>query len=267
MSEPAYVAEARNMAAAVRQGMHLGFEAVAEIFHLIEEFGLPVVRRNMKEDGPDGIYANNGEIAVAVINTSRPLTRQHFTAAHELGHHVFDPDVGVQIDENIFHQEGIREKRANVFAAHFLMPEDSIRNLLSKNRRKLVVTAQDIVHFCHHFSVSPEAIIYQVHNIALINASDRNKFISMNKEGTLKTIEWECGYLPNADNHGERRELLPADYVKRAISTYVSGKISLDRLAELLEWSDVQLLRDSLEAANVRPAAGIDNYLEDVERA
>ncbi|MHB1391094.1 MAG: ImmA/IrrE family metallo-endopeptidase [Thermoleophilia bacterium] len=268
MNEPLYVVEAKNMSGAVRQRMHLGFEAVANIFHLVEEYGLPVVRRDMKEDGPDGMYANNGEIAIAVINTSRPRTRQRFTAAHELGHHVFDYGVGLQIDENIFDQRDIREKKANAFAAHFLMPEDGIRNLVSKERRKLTVTPQDIVHLRHHFGVSSEAIIYQVHNISFITAAERNKFLEMNKDGTLKSIEWESGYLPKAESHHEKLHRLPTDYVKRAIRSYVSGKISLNRLAELLEWSEVQSLKDQLDAAKIWPVgANMDEYREDVEQA
>ncbi len=256
------------MAAAVRQQMRLGFEAVANIFHLIEEFGLPVVRRNMEEDGPDGIYANNGGIAVAVINTSRPRNRQRFTAAHELGHHVFAASKGLQVDENIFQQKGLKEQKANAFAAHFLMPENGMRSFLSKDRRKLHINPQDIVHLGHHFGASHEAIIYQMHNIGIINASERSKFLEMNKDDTLKTIEWESGYSPKKDRQRAKIPHLPTDYVKRAISSYITGKISLNRLAELLEWPDVDALKNELDAAQLWPAAAnADEYREDVKLA
>jgi Zn-dependent peptidase ImmA (M78 family) len=258
MSEHQFLAEAKNKAAEIRHKMSLGFEAVAEIFHLIEEYGLPVARRDMKEDGPDGIYANNGEIAVAVINTARLRVRQRFTAAHEFGHHLFDSSTGLQVDENVFQPQNIKDKRANAFAANFLMPEDGIRNILSRGRRRLQVTPNDIVHLCHHFGVSHEAIIYQVQNIGLITASERDKFLDMNVNGTLKAIEWKSGYL--SKTKWERQESqrlptqqLPIDYVKRAISSYVFGKVSLSRLAELLEWHDVKTLKTELEEAKIEP--------------
>lgn len=268
MTQPRYVTDAQNMAAAVRQQMRLGVEAVANIFHLIEESGLPVARRNMGDDGPDGLYANSGSLAVAVINTSRPRNRQRFTAAHELGHHLFDYGPGLQVDSDIFQLKAQREKKANAFAAHFLMPEDGILSLLSKDRQKLHVKPQDIVHLSYHFGVSNEAITYQMNNIGIINASQRNKLLEMNKDDTLKAVAWECGFSPKQDRHHEKLFRLPTDFVKRAIESYVNGKISILRLAEFLERPDTEVLKKELEAAKIFPVdADVDGYREDVELA
>ncbi|GBE57695.1 hypothetical protein BMS3Abin01_00616 [bacterium BMS3Abin01] len=271
MTEPRYITEARNMAAAVRHQMHLGLEAVANIFHLMEEFGLPVARRDMGTDGPDGIYANSGRVVVAVINTSRPRNRQRFTAGHELGHHVFDSDAGLQVDQDIFQMQNLQERRANAFAAHFLMPEDGIRSLLSKDSLKSRADPQDVVHLAYHFGVSNQAIIYQLHNLNIIRARERDRFLEMDEDGSLIAIAWKCGYSParsqQPGSHGEKLRL-PADFIRRAIDAYTSSKISLSRLAELLERSDVEVLEQDLLEANLIPvAADVDEYREDVEHA
>lgn len=268
MNEPLYVREAKEKAAAVRHKLSLGYEAVANVFHLLEEAALPVVRKNMGEQGPDGIYANDGNVAVTFINTARPRNRQRFTAAHEFAHHLFDSETGLRMDENIFEAEDRREKRANSFAAHFLMPEEGIRRLLpGKDGRR--PGAQAVVHLGHHFAVSEQAMIYHLHNIDMISAADRDRFMQMKNNNELKTIKLALGFAPPlAAKRMPADLILPSDYIRRAIGAFTSNEISIDRLAELLDQPDVAALRRELEMANLIPQAEpIEKLSEDVEHA
>lgn len=268
MNEPAYVTEAKEKAAAVRHQLSWGFEAVANIFHLLEEAGLPVVRKNMGKDGLDGIYANDGNLAVTFINTAKPRNRQRFTAAHEFGHHMFDSETGLRLDEDIFEAGDLREKRANSFAANFLMPVEGILRLLhGKKGRRL--GAREVVHLSHHFVVSEEAMIYHLHNSGMISAVDRNRFIEMKNSKQLETIKWELGYVRPLEVKREPSDLLfPADYVSRAISAFMSNEITINRLAELLNETDVDALQREFETANLTPEAeSVEKLIEDVEHA
>lgn len=73
-------------------------------------------------DKYEGIYFpsdGEGDVAVVGINLDRPITRQRFTAAHELCHHLKDAGSGVVCP--IGSRSAI-ERYAESFAASLLMP-------------------------------------------------------------------------------------------------------------------------------------------------
>lgn len=77
----------------------------------------------------EGMYSKDRGPAI-IVSTERPVPRQVFTAAHELGHHEFGH--GTRADEyletpppdNGFDPD---EFAADMFAAHFLMPPAAVR--------------------------------------------------------------------------------------------------------------------------------------------
>ncbi len=70
-----------------------------------------------------------------LINVAHPLSKQRFTAAHELGHHVRDKDVSLDQDTEWFargEEQGTeRERLAEAFAAWFLMPKRLVLSVLA----------------------------------------------------------------------------------------------------------------------------------------
>lgn len=74
----------------------------------------------------EGVYippSSDNDVPLVGINANRPVTRQRFSAAHELCHHFRDADR--QISCPIGSQNAI-EKFAEGFAAALLMPERRI---------------------------------------------------------------------------------------------------------------------------------------------
>lgn len=70
------------------------------------------------------------------------LERKIFTQAHELGHHILDPELLMNNSEiNILTEDPIElnksaEVRANTFAAHLLLPDDVLNALMLEKRSK-----------------------------------------------------------------------------------------------------------------------------------
>ncbi len=102
-------------------------EPIHDICGLLEAGGIKVISLSYQSDGFFGMSVAADDLGPAiVINTWNriPVERWIFTAAHELGHlllHTDDYDTDVAVEEKS------REKEANEFAAHFLMPDKVFR--------------------------------------------------------------------------------------------------------------------------------------------
>ena len=121
---PGTPGRAKTAADDVRQKLGLGpKDAVRDICGLLEAAGIKLLRVRVATDTFFGLSVAPGEGGPAIIvNTWERISveRWIFTAAHELGHLVlhgddFDPDQEAETKA--------AEAEANVFAAHFLMPE------------------------------------------------------------------------------------------------------------------------------------------------
>lgn len=122
------VERAHAAAAAARSRFGLGInEPVRDISGLLEANGIKVLPVQVATDAFFGLSvgADDGGPAV-IVNTWERISveRWIFTAAHELGHlilHLADYDVS-QTEE-----DPAQEQEANVFASHFLMPDEIFR--------------------------------------------------------------------------------------------------------------------------------------------
>lgn len=71
--------------------------------------------------------------SIVSINLNRPITRQRFTAAHELGHIMLHTEVkGENFLCPIFGQKSPVEREADDFASYLLMPNDELNKLVDK---------------------------------------------------------------------------------------------------------------------------------------
>lgn len=122
------------------------------------------------------VYINvSGEIEIW-INTSMPENRQNFTLAHELGHIVNDILPNIEKYENPINDNyetlyrnsisNIMEKRANNFAAQFLMPAHFIdieaTNLANSESFKNMNLQEVIQAMANRFRVSFLAMKYRL---------------------------------------------------------------------------------------------------------
>jgi Zn-dependent peptidase ImmA (M78 family)/fido (protein-threonine AMPylation protein) len=129
-------------------------------FKLLKDFGIIFQMRNF--DKLEGIYIvpeDENDIPIVGINNNRPITRQRFTAAHEICHHIKDkadaycPITGPKNDV---------EKFADKFAAALLMP---IEEMMSVSDRYLVngfVDLDGALLIADYFGVSFEACVFRL---------------------------------------------------------------------------------------------------------
>ena len=115
----------------------------------------------------EGVYipANSeDDIPVVGINYNRNITRQRFTAAHELCHHFKDADRPISCPINGSKNDKI-EKFADRFASSLLMPFSELKTQIEiyrKNRKDTYLCFDDILHISHFFGVSFQACLYRI---------------------------------------------------------------------------------------------------------
>ncbi len=121
----------------------------------------------------DGAYQRREDEAFAIINTNADTTRQRFTAAHEIGHHVlWEPDdpqssVDVDLDDPDPASAG-REQIIDTFAAAFLMPVALVRGVVGEESDG----ARAILAVAAAFDVSKSAAARRVVALDLVTSAD-----------------------------------------------------------------------------------------------
>ena len=138
-------------------------EAPVPIFDVVREMGLDLKLANLEDDVSGWIERRDDGGYCVTINSNHAITRQRFTAAHELGHFIYHRDLlgkgtgdtrAYRAERTPFANELIRprhERQANNFAANLLMPREAISRLSEAGCVSLDQLAE-------HFSVSREAM-------------------------------------------------------------------------------------------------------------
>lgn len=120
-------------------------------FKIMRDYG--IVYQFLEFKDLEGLYLvpeNEDDIAIVGINKKRPITRQRFTAAHELCHHLKD-----RINETCeIGSKNERESFAEKFAAELLMPKQELKRVADSYATKGKVSFEDVVRISDYFGVS-----------------------------------------------------------------------------------------------------------------
>ena len=123
------VAAGNRAANFVREHLGLSTEPLGDMSALAASLGLAVVLRHFDGDF-DGVCVADGPRATAILNSNHWGSRQRFTTAHEIAHWILgDVDGGPCSDIDVFRPSNARERRANAFAATFLVPDEALAHL------------------------------------------------------------------------------------------------------------------------------------------
>lgn len=129
-------------------------------FKMIRNFG--IVYQFMEFEDLEGVYIlpdNEEDIPVIGINFGRPITRQRYTAAHELCHHLKDYDNSIC---PISGKKNSIEKFADAFASELLMPTKYLRDEARKYAVNGMVNRNDILKIAEHFGTSFESTVFSI---------------------------------------------------------------------------------------------------------
>lgn len=129
---------------------------------LVRDCGVRVLAWDLEDI--DGLVIELDTGAVIWVNREQARTRQRFTLAHELGHHLlrhadtFHLDLGGDLAPNATgghpNYDWRAERTANEFAASLLMPASMVR--------RAAATVTDVAALASQFKVSPAAMGFRL---------------------------------------------------------------------------------------------------------
>ena len=128
-------------------------------FKLMRKYGIVYQFKGFRD--LEGIYLvpeDESDIAVVGINYKRPITRQRFTAAHELCHHLKDR----RNETCPINSKNAIEKYAEQFAAELLMPRKLFRAVAMEYAKNEKVTLDDALQIADRFGVSFQSCAFRL---------------------------------------------------------------------------------------------------------
>lgn len=188
-------------------------------FKMLKDEGIFFALSNFKK--LEGVYipaSFDGASPTVGINANRPITRQRFTAAHELCHHFRDYDKKISCP---FGKKNSVEQFADKFASAVLMPISELRAQVKKYKNVHGnVSFLSVLKIANYFGVSFEAclyrIAYKIHAIegdtepsALKKRITKYKPDNVRKSQHMTYTELYAGLI---ENNTEQLSFKPSDY-------------------------------------------------------
>jgi Zn-dependent peptidase ImmA (M78 family)/transcriptional regulator with XRE-family HTH domain len=241
------VDQGKRLAGQVRRALGLGDGPLARFPELLEErFRLDVDLSPLPE-AVDGLCVSVGDRTLVLVGSSKPSSRQRFTLAHELAHHLVDDLDPLYVDERGARTRSVAEMRANAFAAHLLMPESGVRRAIEG----MDDDAERAVRVALTFGTSVSAAAYQLGNLGLLPDTVRDRLAAAGSKPLLMRYALPSDWQQDERGRGQIRP--PGRLYARATLAFGRGLIGLEPIVDLLQRPDRDQLRQELEDAGLAP--------------
>ncbi|NLT09665.1 MAG: ImmA/IrrE family metallo-endopeptidase [Ruminococcus sp.] len=136
-------------------------------FQMLTDLGIPFLFRPFKKY--DGVYIpaeDDGDVPIIAINLNKPITRQRYSAAHELCHFLKDSNKQFAC---ILGSKSAIEKYAEKFASELLIPTPELIKQVALYEKDGYVDLDSVLLIADYFGVSFKAclnkIAYRLHKI------------------------------------------------------------------------------------------------------
>lgn len=231
--------EIEKKALQIRQEYNIQTYGIKDIFSLIEQMGIDLIRYPFGKDVLLGFSTIFEGKKVIVSNSSEILAREIFTIAHELGHIIYDfvdinndVIIDISMDEET---ENISEERAYYFANYFLMPEEEMKKFIKYQLKKETerLSALDIVRIQLEFQVSYAAAVQRLCDMKFITYEHKTKLF--NERNTI-TSKFLFKILDADEKLIKPSDIIkvPSSYLEYVISNYENGYIPYSSLQKTL---------------------------------
>jgi Zn-dependent peptidase ImmA (M78 family)/transcriptional regulator with XRE-family HTH domain len=123
--------EIEALAAEARVAFGLGAGPIQDVILLLENHGVVVSRFQFDADALDAFcyWSRNGQPFVVMASEKQSLAREHYNAAHELGHLLLHREISMS-SLNRSEQHKMLEDQAFRFASSFLLPAEAFTSEL-----------------------------------------------------------------------------------------------------------------------------------------
>ena len=255
------VAQGEEVAEQERQRLGIASAPIADFSELIASQGIWASGVTLP-DSMSGLFLRHTSTGLAIlVNALHPIGRKRFSYAHEYAHALLDRNGKITISSTDNSSELV-EKRANAFAAAFLMPQGGIRaSLRNLNKglpsrqkhaifdaatgglfeaeqraptRSQHIAYKDIALLAHHFGVSYQAAVYRLRCLRYISERECGEFVNREHFGRkyLKALSM-FGDVGEREEQRHWDRKLRSEIAHLAIEAYRREEISRGRVLEL----------------------------------
>ncbi|GAA4663227.1 ImmA/IrrE family metallo-endopeptidase [Arthrobacter cryoconiti] len=187
-----------------------------------------------------------GATFIGVAKTDHPM-RQRSTLAHELSHALFRD--WVDFDQPMPLARERREQRADAFARHLLVPEDSLRWFLAAcTPGDLQMSHLSAV--VQTFLVSPAIAAIAMDSAGFINSTTKAQWMGLHTPGLATQFGWLDQYRTLQADSSQTRA--PQRLLTRAIRGYVEDIVTVETVASIRGLS-ASAVKEELDAAGIAP--------------
>lgn len=223
-----------------RRELDLGIEPISDIFEIIERQKILLLRYPSTSENLSALIAKDeDDFSMIYINSSMPLGRQIFSAAHEYAHfkyHLNDKncwicqpgDTQSQDPEEIF---------ADSFAGRFLLPPEGVKKLFFEMfGAARTVTPFMVIRLQYAFKVSFAAMLYSLMQNKIIAPKAYGFLKKIGEPGqsdTLNDYTKRLGYDPVLMESTEPK--IPNALLHALQENYSNGKVTYRKVESILE--------------------------------
>lgn len=163
------------------------------------------------------------------INTSISVPCQVFAAAHELYHIWYEQSPDVLPSDLLEEDEkGTSEKKANRFAAEFLIDEIMLRQEMEIYKIKKV-SIKAVLQLAELFTVPYQAMVKRLHETGFIGDDERAKFLAESDESIQQHRKRYAFTTGEADNR-----IVVDNLADLSVNAYEASLITFEKLEYLL---------------------------------
>jgi Zn-dependent peptidase ImmA (M78 family) len=178
-----------------------------------------------------GFFIRKDDIGLIVINSTKSLGHQYFTAAHEFYHIRYDKGMSGKICPiNKYDDDYQNERDANLFASHFLMPDTALKYMIMKKTGGKKISINDIIFLENYFQVSHKVMLIRLKLLEVITDAEAQKM----ENGIIKNALL-LGYSTDLyKNTVDKGTVILSEYAELAKELLDNQKISYGKYEELL---------------------------------
>ena len=195
---PEIARKAAKAALEFRLRTSVGLDHPCDIYEEIHRLGVPLQFMPLKT--LDGMYLRNGASGQIEVSALRPSGQQRFTAAHELGHHLFGH--GGRIDRKLDFRERFSsvpadEGLADMFARFALMPRKAVQRGFEIMSLDITnPTVIDVFRVSSWLGVGYTTLLHQMHwTLGMLSNSSFHELLTVRpqalKRKAAPAIRWE----------------------------------------------------------------------------
>jgi Zn-dependent peptidase ImmA (M78 family) len=244
IAQARYVDEALDLASRALDAIGVqmrGLSTAGLIREIERAFGVQVAVYDLPP-GVDGLSFQGGDLRVIVLASTRSAARQRFTLGHELGHLLWGDANAGMLEEALFATKDNLERRANAFAAAFLLPRGEIEAALAGRE-----VAGELDQLVWEFGVSPQALAWRLFNLSLLSVELRDRLVARTAEASAAAVGRLSEFALLATAAETRRP--PGRLSEAYLAAYIDGEVAAAPVAQLTGWDAEEVRRAGIRTS------------------